>query len=151
MAPHALKKQLNLKRKNSQQGAAVKTFSATEAKNNFGNVLESIAFEPIAIVKNGKAVAVMISAQEFGLLEHDYAMTKAKAKLIANDHQAIETIIKFSNADISSEEAMRRLGLRFEGQLLDLLGMTNLPFPAISNDRVELMVNKLLLEGQRND
>lgn len=129
----------------------MRTFTATDAKNNFGSVLEGLSVEPAAIVKNGKTVAVVISAEEFQQMENDYAMTKAKVKLIANDNQAISALKKYASATISSEKAMKELGLRNQGQLLDLLGITNLPFPAISNDRIESMVENLLLEGESND
>ena len=128
----------------------MRTFSATDAKNNFGAVLESLSFEPVEIVKNGKVVAVMVSAHEFEEMEDDYAMTKAKAKLVTHDPQTIETLTKYSTATISSGESMKRLGLKFQGQLLDLLGMTNLPFPSLPTDRINSMVSELLQEEEKN-
>jgi prevent-host-death family protein len=42
--------------------------SATEAKNKFGQVLEMAQSEPVAIQKNGRDVAFVVSAQQFNRL-----------------------------------------------------------------------------------
>jgi prevent-host-death family protein len=39
--------------------------TATNAKNRFGEVLEAARTEPVHIEKNGRTVAVVISAEEF--------------------------------------------------------------------------------------
>jgi prevent-host-death family protein len=126
----------------------MKTLSATEAKNNFGAVLEALVSEPVEIVKNGKPVAVVISAQSFDEMGRDYAMTAATAKLAANDRHVVATLIAFSRADINAEEAMRKLELKNFGQLLDLWGFTSLPFPSIPAARIDSMIGRLLREGQ---
>lgn len=40
-------------------------FTATEAKNKFGQVLEMAQAEPVRIQKNGRDVAVVLSAEQF--------------------------------------------------------------------------------------
>ena len=45
------------------------TMSASEAKNNFGELLEFAQKKPIKIVRNGRPVAVVISNEEFDRLE----------------------------------------------------------------------------------
>lgn len=42
--------------------------SATDAKNKFGQVLELAQSEPVAIQKNGRDVAFVVSAQQFNRL-----------------------------------------------------------------------------------
>lgn len=42
-----------------------KTFIATDAKNRFGALLDSAQAGPAAIQKNGRDVAVLISAYEY--------------------------------------------------------------------------------------
>jgi prevent-host-death family protein len=42
--------------------------SATDAKNKFGEVLEMARKEPVRIQKNGRDVAVMLSAEEYAEL-----------------------------------------------------------------------------------
>ena len=43
--------------------------SANEAKTHFGNMLLKAQSEPIQINKNGKPVAVVISAEEYEIIE----------------------------------------------------------------------------------
>ncbi len=45
------------------------TLSANEAKTHFGNLLLKVQSEPIQINKNGKPVAVVISAEEYEIIE----------------------------------------------------------------------------------
>lgn len=61
-------------------------------------------------------------------MKNDDVMSKAKANLIARDKFTVETLIDYSNAKISSIDAANMLGLKFHGQLLDLLGMTTSHF-----------------------
>ena len=43
----------------------MKTIPATEAKNRFGELLESALKEPVEISKKGRAVAVVLSVETF--------------------------------------------------------------------------------------
>ncbi len=43
----------------------MKTINATQAKNQFGQLLDDAQAEPVAIQKNGRNVAVVVSADEF--------------------------------------------------------------------------------------
>jgi prevent-host-death family protein len=43
----------------------MKTVQATEAKNNFGKLIEDALVEPVAIQKNGREIAVVLSFEEF--------------------------------------------------------------------------------------
>jgi prevent-host-death family protein len=49
-------------------GVAVKTVSATEIKNRLGQYLGRVAVEPVAIEKNGRPVAVLLSFEEYEVL-----------------------------------------------------------------------------------
>ncbi len=55
---------------NNFTGDGTRAVSATEAKNKFGQLLEVAAQEPIAITRNGRTVAVMISQQDFEWYEN---------------------------------------------------------------------------------
>ncbi|MFZ4538892.1 type II toxin-antitoxin system Phd/YefM family antitoxin [Propionivibrio sp.] len=125
----------------------MKTFTATEAKNNFGAVIEALSHSPVRIERNGLPVAVVVSAREFEAMDNDYAMTKAKASLIRHDPLTVAVLTQYSNAEIGSVEAANKLGLKFHGQLLDLLGLTDLPFPSLPADRIDAMVSELLSEA----
>ncbi len=43
----------------------MKHFTATEAKNRFGEVLDEAMVEPVVIRKNGRDVAVLISMTDY--------------------------------------------------------------------------------------
>lgn len=45
------------------------TIPATEAKNRFGELLETVSREPVGIAKNGRSVAVVLSAQTYSEME----------------------------------------------------------------------------------
>ena len=45
------------------------TFTAKEAKNNFGRLLDESRQYPVTIKKNGRKVAVMVSQEEYNFLE----------------------------------------------------------------------------------
>ena len=47
----------------------MRTMAALEAKNRFGELLDTAQREPVIIEKHGRAVAVMVSAEEFKELE----------------------------------------------------------------------------------
>jgi antitoxin Phd len=47
----------------------VKTIAAKEAKNAFGRMLDAVQREPVTIEKHGRAVAVILSLEEYKRLE----------------------------------------------------------------------------------
>jgi prevent-host-death family protein len=52
--------------------------SATDAKNKFGEVLEIARKEPVRIQKNGRDVAVLLSAEEYAALTERAGATKVR-------------------------------------------------------------------------
>jgi len=52
--------------------------SATDAKNKFGELLEMVRKEPVRIQKNGRDVAVMLSAEEYAGLRDKAGATKVR-------------------------------------------------------------------------
>ena len=47
----------------------MKTVAATEAKDAFGRMLDAVQREPVTIEKHGRAVAVILSLEEYQRLE----------------------------------------------------------------------------------
>lgn len=47
----------------------ITTFSAKEAKNNFGRLLDEARLAPVAVEKNGRRVAVMMSVEQYNATE----------------------------------------------------------------------------------
>ena len=79
----------------------MKTFSAKDAKQHFGELMDTVQREPVSIEKHGRPVAVMISNTEFNEMKleglrsalalgeaeldrgeyADYSLEKLRAKL----------------------------------------------------------------------
>jgi antitoxin Phd len=58
------------------------TLTATDAKTRFGQVLQSALVEPVAIEKNGRELAYVISSQEYRRLqEAEDALWGIRAKM----------------------------------------------------------------------
>lgn len=51
----------------------MKSMSAKDAKNAFGLLLDTARAEPVTIVKHGRRVAVVVSAEEYDRLAGDRA------------------------------------------------------------------------------
>ncbi|MCO5135494.1 MAG: type II toxin-antitoxin system Phd/YefM family antitoxin [Phyllobacteriaceae bacterium] len=67
----------------------MKHFTATEAKNRFGELIDEVNNSPVVIRKNGRDVAVLLSKAEF-----DRRDTRlAKKELIQQYHE--ESIAEF--------------------------------------------------------
>lgn len=52
--------------------------TATDAKNRFGQALEIAQAEPVAIQKNGRDVAYIVSAEQFNALQEKAAAPKVR-------------------------------------------------------------------------
>ncbi len=52
--------------------------TATDAKNKFGQVLEMAQAEPVAIQKNGRDVAYVVSAEQYRALVQNGAAPKVR-------------------------------------------------------------------------
>lgn len=75
----------------------MKTASATDVKNHFGEYLQSTLKEPLVIEKTGRPVAVMISMEDYErlqALEDAYWIKKAK-KAEAEGFLSVEATKKF--------------------------------------------------------
>jgi len=53
----------------ANSGVAVIAVSATEVKNRLGRYLARVAVEPVAVEKNGRPVAVLLSWEEYEVLQ----------------------------------------------------------------------------------
>lgn len=60
-----------------------KHVTATEAKNKFGELLETVAAQPVFIKKNGRDVAVLISKAEYDARD----ASTAKKALVQQMHE----------------------------------------------------------------
>lgn len=61
----------------------MKAIAARDAKNNFGEMLDTVQREPLTIEKHGRAVAVVMSAQEYQQMK----LERLQAKLAVGEGQ----------------------------------------------------------------
>ena len=118
----------------------MRTFTATEAKNNFGVVLESIDAEAVEIVKNGKVAAYILSPREFAAMGASHSQIKVKQDIQAGDKKSLDLLRKYSAGVIDKHRVMRDLGLTTQGQVLDALGVACLPLPCVPPKELKRMV-----------
>ena len=51
----------------------MQTFSANEAKTRFGEFLDQVQREPVAVLRHDRMVGVMVSAQDYEAMRRFYA------------------------------------------------------------------------------
>lgn len=87
-------------------GVALKTVSATEMKNRFGQYLARIAVEPVGIEKNGRPVAVLLSVEEYELLQRsdDSFWGQAALAAEAEGFLSVEDSLKYLQDGASAED-----------------------------------------------
>jgi len=71
-----------------------KVITATEAKNQFGQLLEDVRDGPVAIQKNGRDVAVLISREEYDLNSNRDIRSKLFKKLHQESMQRYESVYR---------------------------------------------------------
>ncbi|MEP7241356.1 MAG: type II toxin-antitoxin system Phd/YefM family antitoxin [Devosia sp.] len=63
-------------------------FSATDAKNRFGELLEAARKEPVHVQKNGRDVAVVISPEEYARLTSGVPVVNPLIKRLHDESHA---------------------------------------------------------------
>lgn len=61
----------------------MKAIGAREAKNNFGEMLDTVQREPLTIEKHGRAIAVVMSVHEY----QEMKLQRLRAKLDIGERQ----------------------------------------------------------------
>ena len=78
----------------------MKSVDVREAKNSFGRLLDDVRAEPVAIEKHGRAVAVVLSMEEYSRLEgleESYWASKADEMIAKGDWVGVEESEKALN------------------------------------------------------
>jgi antitoxin Phd len=68
----------------------MKSVTATEAKNNFGDLLMNAQSAPIAITRNGKEQGVLISAKEYLRIKQQALQSAISAGIASGDAGEID-------------------------------------------------------------
>jgi PHD/YefM family antitoxin component YafN of YafNO toxin-antitoxin module len=122
----------------------MKTFTATEAKNNFGIVLETIESDVVEVIKNGKVAAYILSPREYSAMEASHSLIKIKQRVLAGDKTVLGFLRQYSDGVIDKHRVIRDLDLTSQGQLLDVMGFADLALPRVPQDELDLMVAEAL-------
>ncbi len=117
--------------------------SATEAKNGFGGVLDALADGPVGIEKNGKPVAVMLSAERFDALQQFELFESLRNQVLERQPSVLGVLHAYKDAKLSSRDAALKLGLSDSGQVLDLMGFAQLGIPEIPDDLLRSQLESL--------
>ena len=122
----------------------MKTFTATEAKNNFGVVLDTIDSDVVEVIKNGKVAAYILSPREYSAMEASHSLIKIKQKIVAGDKTVLGLLRQYSDGVIDKHRLIRDLDLTSHGQLLDVMGFADLALPRVPQDEIDMMVAEAL-------
>jgi len=82
----------------------MKAIAAKEAKNNFGELMDTAQREPVTIERRGRAVAVVISAKEYEKIK----LERLRAKLAAGQAQLDRGEYGTKTADDIKKEGLER-------------------------------------------
>lgn len=86
----------------------MKSIAAREARNNFGELMDSAQREPITIKKHGHPSVVVLSAKEYDQIK----LERLRAKLAEGEEQAKQGMFSEKTADDIIREGMERLNAK---------------------------------------
>ena len=86
----------------------MKTFSAKEAKQHFGELMDTVQREPVSIEKHGRPVAVMISEVEYEQMKLERLRAMVEVGIAEADRGEF--------ADYSLDKLQAELDSEFEEQ-----------------------------------
>lgn len=112
----------------------MRTFTATQAKQNFGELLDAINSDDVSITRNGREIAVV---------------TQSKRNKISSGYLDIATekkriITGYFNGELPRYKAMRLGGYQWYGELLNDAKRLNITMPATSDEQNKIMMDSLL-------
>lgn len=121
----------------------MKSINATEAKNRFGDLLADAAREPVRIDKNGRAVAVVLPAEDYEIAKDTIALGRLARRLAAHDDGAVAALKSYSAGTTTRQRAISSLGLNNYSQLLKALALAGIPKPGLPKPQEEAMVRDM--------
>jgi PHD/YefM family antitoxin component YafN of YafNO toxin-antitoxin module len=122
----------------------MKIFTATDAKNNFGVVLDTIDSDTVEVIKNGKVAGYILSPREYSAMEASHSLAKIRQKILAGDKKVLGLLRQYSEGVIDKHRVIRDLDLTSQGQLLDVMGFADLPLPRVPQGELDMMVAEAL-------
>jgi antitoxin Phd len=121
----------------------VKSVSATEAKNRFGDLLSEAATQPVSIEKNGRVVAVLVPAGDYEHGKDAIALGRIADRILSGDEQVLGILREYSAGRRTRLAAIAALGLESYSQLLKALRRAALDAPTVPRAQQEAMIRDL--------
>ena len=121
----------------------MKTISATEAKNRFGDLLAEAAAEPVSIEKNGRVVAVVVPAIDYERAKDAIALGRVTDRILSGDPEALGFLREYAAGKRTRHATMAALGLENYSQLLKALRRAGLDGPTLPKAEQEAMIRGL--------
>jgi prevent-host-death family protein len=118
---------------------AVIVYSATDAKNRFGEVLDYIDKGAVQVRKNNRPFAYIMSAEEYAIARPVLARERIRRLIAAKDQTCLDLLTDYANGKRSRNAMVLDLELDNYGDLLNALSMAGLKAPRIPKDRAKTM------------
>jgi len=122
----------------------MKTVTATDAKNRFGDLLEESTVGPVRIEKNGRPVAYVLSVDDYDLAKDLIGLARVKQLIAGGDQKVLAVLRGFSSGAIPRQAAISSLRLNGYGQLLRALSAAGIAAPSVPEDRRKKMTDAFL-------
>ena len=124
----------------------MKTFSATDARNKFGDFLDTGMIEGVRVVRNNRVLGYFVPEREYERLKHvaegtGHRPPASQAKALSPAQ--METLVLYSQAKITSTEAKVDLGCDRRG-LITLIAQNGLLLPRTDRARADEMARVAL-------
>jgi hypothetical protein len=125
----------------------MKTFTATDARNKFGEFLDSGMVEGVKVVRNNRILGYFVPERQYEDLKRAAmagdGQVQARPPELALSPPQAETLNLYSQGMITSTEAKADLGVDRRG-LIDLMARQGLLLPHIERSRAEEMARESL-------
>ena len=120
----------------------MKTFTATDARNKFGEFLDVGVVEGVKLVRNNRVLGYFLPEREYEELK-SAAQRVAKHESPRLSQQQEDTLVLYSQGKVASSEVKVELQCD-RRQLMALLADRDLKLPHMELSRAEGMANELL-------
>ncbi len=123
----------------------MKTFTATDARNRFGEFLDSGMVEGVKVVRNNRILGYFVPEREYEVLKRAASVGVRTPELpdMSLSPEQLETLALFSQGKIASTEAKVELGCDRRG-LISLLSERGFLLPHVARSRAEEMARAAL-------
>jgi prevent-host-death family protein len=122
----------------------MKSISATDAKNRFGDLLSEAAREPVSIEKNGRVVAVVVPAPDYERARGVIALGRVTDRIGSGHKETLAILREYSARKRTRQATMTALGLETYGQLLRAVRRAGLEGPTLPKAEQEAMIRELI-------